>query len=228
MASHTGRILHRNAVAGELTGARAGLLAAPFTEQGDLSQTAADEAHHDDDAVNWLFADLDAAHGTAYLAAFTSATEGIPSHCTIPSPVRHGRWLRVAVSPSAASTVVIVIEDTTDLAEAERNLRSSNRLLQALDSHSEELVLVFDPDGTQRYISSSIERILGHFSAPSSADEVFAFIHPDDASVVHRRLPTRASPALPIRDDRGAGRHAPDRRNRPLASGNSDQPARRS
>ncbi len=162
MASHSGKILHRNAVAWDLIDARAG-----------LSLLA-------DSETDCLLSGLSAEHLEAFNAAFATAVSGAPSHVTVQSPADPERWLRFSIAPSAASTIVILVEDMTDLAVAEQAVKASNRLLEALDTHSEELVLVFDADGERRYASSSVPRLLGTEEAPRRANDVFAFLHPDD------------------------------------------------
>ncbi len=178
MASSDGVLLHRNAAAAELIGARSGLALVPG----------------DDDV--WLLSRLGQADAAHYTATFAAAAAGRRGHCTIASPVSAQRHLRVSIAPAAASTVVLVVEDVTELAETERALRASNRLLEALDSHSEELVLVFDALGRDRYTSSSVDRHLGEGTELSHAEQIIDFVHPDDQHLVtdlYRRV--RGNPA---------------------------------
>lgn len=178
VASMSGTVLHRNAVAAELVGARAGQLAAP---DGDRA---------------WMLELLSGEHAARYRSVFASACDGRPAHCTIPSPFDPNRWLRVSASPAAASTVVLTIEDMTELSEAERALRASNRLLEALDSHSEELVVVFDADGLARYTSSSLRRVLGDGVRFERATDLIDYVHLADRSfVIELERRVRAVPA---------------------------------
>ncbi len=169
-------MLHRNSAAVELVGARDGQLVAPA------------------DGEPWLLDGLDPDQQQAFLLAFEQACSGRSSSCTIVSPLRADRWLRVSASLAWGSTVVITIEDITELSQAERALRASNRLLQALDSHSEELVVVFDGDGHARYTSSSIRRHL-RSARIDRFDDVVEFVHAPDQSLLadlERRV--RANP----------------------------------
>ncbi len=102
IASQAGKVLHRNAVASELVGARVGQLVVP---DGDEP---------------WLMSRLSAEQSARYQSVFAAASVGRPAHCTINSPFDQARWLRLSISPAAASTVVLTIEDATELAEAER------------------------------------------------------------------------------------------------------------
>ena len=178
IASNQGRILHRNAAAGSYVGARTGHLVIP---QGDESG---------------LFDSLGADDAARFAAVFAAATAGTTGHCTLASPTDHRRWVRLSVSPAAASTVVITIEDHTELAEAERALRASNRLLEALDAHSEELVLVFDAVGSSHYVSSAVARRLGDDVEIAAVADVTPFVHPADRQQVDelwRRVRSRPS-----------------------------------
>jgi diguanylate cyclase (GGDEF)-like protein/PAS domain S-box-containing protein len=189
VASASGIVLHRNAVAAELVGARAGQAITPS------------------DGDEWLLASLSPQHSAQFLNAYSSAARGRAAHCTIPAPNDDRRWLRIAVSPATASTVVITIEDMTDLAEAERALRASNRLLEALDSHSEELVIVFDAHGNTRYTSSSVQRRLGARAMIEHVDDATAFVHPADretlAELTETVRATTSSHSVEFRVDTG-------------------------
>ncbi len=171
VASTTGKVLHRNAVAAQLIGARAGQSLIRSDSADDESSMLANLSTEDTDRFRAVF---DAALGTA----------GHSGHCTIQSPVDDTRWLRVSVSPAAASTVVMTIEDSTELAMAEQALRASNRLLEALDSHSEDLVVVFDAAGVARHTSSSVQRVLGFDANIEDSTDFLRFVEPGDQAVV--------------------------------------------
>lgn len=171
VASATGKVLHRNAVAAKLVSARAGQSVIP------------DESISDE---SWMLEKLPTADAERFRAVFAAAC-GSPAqagHCTIPSPIDGTRWLRISVSPAAASTVVLTIEDSTELAEAEQKLRASNRLLEALDSHSEDLVIVFDAVGRARYTSSSVRRMLGTGVSIADSDDFIRYVRAADKVLV--------------------------------------------
>jgi diguanylate cyclase (GGDEF)-like protein/PAS domain S-box-containing protein len=174
VASTTGTVLHRNAVAAKLIGARAG------------QSVVRSESLESLDDQSWMLAKLTAEDAGRFQAVFDAASSpaGQSAYCTIPSPVDNTRWLRVSVSPAAASTIVMTIEDSTELAVAEQALRSSNRLLEALDSHSEELVIVFDASGRVRYTSSSVHRMLGPNAILEDSTDFFRIVHSADRAVV--------------------------------------------
>ncbi len=171
VASSSGKVLHRNASAAEFVGARAGQSVLPNGTVNDDTSMLAKLSHEDLER---------------FVAVFTAAAApaGQAGHCTIPSPLDCTRWLRVSVSPAAASTVVMTVEDSTELAEAEQALRASNRLLEALDSNSEELVIVFDVAGHAKYTSTSVQRLLGSEANIKHSTDLFGYIHPADKPAV--------------------------------------------
>ncbi len=161
IASHAGKVLHRNAVAAELVGARVGQLVVP------------------EDDEPWMMSTLGAEQSARYQSVFAAALAGQPAICTINSPFDATKWLRLSVSPAAASTVVLTIEDATDLAEAERALRASTKFLEALDAQSEDLVIVFDARGRSRYVNSTRLTELRDPSSIEHLDDVVSLV--DDA-----------------------------------------------
>lgn len=171
VATTNGKVLHRNAIAAQFVGARAGQSVVP------------NEATNEDD---WMLAKLSSNDTERFLNVFAAAAApaGQSGHCTVPSPLNSRQWLRISVSPAAASTVVLTIEDATELANAEQALRSSNRLLEALDSHSEELVVVFDAAGLATYTSSSVHRMLRPDTIIKDLNDLFQYVHPADQPMV--------------------------------------------
>ncbi len=196
VASVFGVVLHRNAVASKLVGARVGQRVVSGGDSPGMMSRLSDE------------------ESSKFNAVFAAAAAGQPSHCTVASPFDPQRWLRISVSAAAASTMVLTIEDATELAEAEGAVRASNRLLEALDSHSEDMVIVFDALGRSRYVSSAVRRLLGETAAIRHADEVIEYVQPGDRSLVSdliRRVQSQpmASGAVDVRmaeGSPGAGR----------------------
>ena len=166
VASHAGKVLHRNAVAAELVGARVGQLVVP---DGDEP---------------WMLSMLSDEQSARYQSVFAAASAGQPAHCAINSPFDRTSWLRLSISPATASTVVLTIEDTTDLAEAGRALRASTKLLEALDAHSEDLVIVFDARGRSRYVNSTARSELGEAVSVGHIDDVVTLVDVADRAAV--------------------------------------------
>ncbi len=199
VASSSGRILHRNAAAAKLVRARAGQSVVPAEDE------------------SWMMRRLGEQDAASFVAVFGAAAGGVAGSLTVPSPVEPGRWLRIAVAPAAASTVVMTVEDMTELAEAERALRASNSLLAALDAHSEELVIVFDQDGATRYTSSSVRRHLGDHAEIGHPDDFIQHVLQADRAAVddlQRRVrldssqPARVDLRVTVDDPAGRWHHA--------------------
>jgi diguanylate cyclase (GGDEF)-like protein len=181
LASTAGKVLHRNAVAAELVGARDGQWVIPSGSEP------------------WLLDGLGNDQRVEYRRVFDEAVAGRSGHCTVRSPFQADRWLRISIAPAAASTIVMVVEDTTELALAERAVRASNRLLEALDAHSEELVFVFDADQRARYVSSSVRRHVGDHVVIERLDDVVGYVHATDRSALAdlgRRVATASGTSI--------------------------------
>ena len=179
VASMNGKVLHRNAVAAELVGARAGQPVVPGGSEP------------------WMLAPLAPEHSARFQAVFASASAGQPGHCMIPSPFDARRWLRVSASPAAASTVVMTIEDMTELAEAERALPRLEP-----PARGARLALRGAGGGVRRRRAGALHQLVGA-PAPRAATRVvehsndfIEYVHLADRAVVidlERRV--RANPS---------------------------------
>ncbi|MCC5659138.1 EAL domain-containing protein [Nostoc sp. XA010] len=70
--------------------------------------------------------------------------------------------------------------DITERQKAEVALRESEAKFRSLIQNSSDIIGIFEPDGTIRYESPSIERILGYKPEELIGKNAFEFIHPDD------------------------------------------------
>jgi PAS domain S-box-containing protein len=80
------------------------------------------------------------------------------------------------------------------LRQAQDDLSHREQHYRALIENATDLVTIVDPDGTIRYKSPSIQRILGYTSDELVGQSSFDFIHPDDQASVResfRRLANR-------------------------------------
>lgn len=170
-----GRVLHRNAVAATMLGVR-----------------VRDHATGVGPGEPWMLDTLADEHVDEYLAAFGSAVDGRPALCTVPSPTDPLAWLRLSLSSTAGGIVVLTAEDATPLVEAEQAVRSANRLLEAIDAHSDDLVVLFDPSGRARYSSASGGRVLGDHAPIERLDRLTDLIDPNDRASFVEAVATRA------------------------------------
>lgn len=76
------------------------------------------------------------------------------------------------------------INDITRRIQAEKNCQESEEKFQSLVRHASDIIMVLDRDGTVRYESPAIERILGYESEERVGESAFDLIHPEDAERV--------------------------------------------
>jgi len=98
-------------------------------------------------------------------------------------------WNELSVSPVRSEggepvNFVGIQEDITQRVEAEEELRQSEERFRSLVRYASDIVTVLGPDGTVRYESSSIERILGYSPEELVGKDAFGYVHPEDAERV--------------------------------------------
>jgi PAS domain S-box-containing protein len=95
-------------------------------------------------------------------------------------------WGRLTVSLVRDPTgeplyFVAQIQDITPFKAAGAALRESEERFRALVQNSYDVITIVDPDGTRRYISPSIQRLLGYRPADLLGRSAVELVHPDDA-----------------------------------------------
>jgi diguanylate cyclase (GGDEF)-like protein/PAS domain S-box-containing protein len=100
-------------------------------------------------------------------------------------------WVDLTVSltrePSGQPDCFIaVVVDITDRKRAEEELRRSEERFRSLVQNASDVVTVIDADGITRYVSPSVERVLGYRPEDRIGASVLesSIIHPDDADTV--------------------------------------------
>jgi PAS domain S-box-containing protein len=76
----------------------------------------------------------------------------------------------------------------SDLASKEGDRDPAEARFRALVQNSSDIITILEADGTIRYESPSIERILGHKPADLVGRNAFDFVHPDDIADVQAAL----------------------------------------
>jgi diguanylate cyclase (GGDEF)-like protein/PAS domain S-box-containing protein len=91
----------------------------------------------------------------------------------------HGRVVERNGDGSVRRIAGVTI-DMTNRKEAEEAVRESEQRFRALIQYGADIVVIADSDGTIRYVSPSIERILGYLPEQVTGQSTFTFFHPED------------------------------------------------
>ncbi|OQW30283.1 MAG: hypothetical protein A4E19_10225 [Nitrospira sp. SG-bin1] len=78
--------------------------------------------------------------------------------------------------------------DITDRKQTELALQQREAHFRALIEHSSDVITVLNPDGTIRFESPSVERLLGYAQHELSGRRAFEFVHPEDLPVVTEKF----------------------------------------
>ncbi|MEG5057637.1 EAL domain-containing protein [Microcoleus sp. A2-C5] len=74
--------------------------------------------------------------------------------------------------------------DITDRKRTEQELRKSEKRFRSLIENARDIIVILDDKGFCRYVSPSLERILGYPTAEVLGRSVFDLIHPDELPMV--------------------------------------------
>jgi PAS domain S-box-containing protein len=80
-----------------------------------------------------------------------------------------------------------------DSTQTERTQQRSDELFRALIENALDIIIILDPEGVIRYVSPSIERVLGYEPASLVDSKVAKLIHPDDLSRVAKAIKATVS-----------------------------------
>ncbi|UNU26342.1 EAL domain-containing protein [Microcoleus vaginatus HSN003] len=74
--------------------------------------------------------------------------------------------------------------DITDRKRTEQELRQSEKRFRSLIENARDIIVILDEKGFCRYVSPSLERILGYPTAEVLGRSIFDLIHPDELLIV--------------------------------------------
>ncbi len=79
-------------------------------------------------------------------------------------------------------SIIGVFVDITSRREAEEALRESEEKFRLFADHAHDIILMYDTDGTCRYVSPSLQSRLGYDPESVIGQKIQNFVHPDDLS----------------------------------------------
>lgn len=105
----------------------------------------------------------------------------------------------------------LVAERTQELLQAneaaERALRASEARFRALIENSLDITSIVDATNTVRYVSPSVERILGYTPSELIGREAMSFIHPEDLVSIAQVFEAAAADSSAMQTDEFRARH---------------------
>ncbi len=113
-----------------------------------------------------------------------------------PAPLMEQKYIRadggtidvevvgVPINYGGKRAAQVVIRDVTKRKRVEAALRESEKRFSTLIRHGWDIVSILESDGTIRYESPAVERVLGHKPEEMVGTNAFYYVHPDDVEMV--------------------------------------------
>src|ERR687897_585557 len=73
-----------------------------------------------------------------------------------------------------------VIRDVTERKKLEKDIRESEERFRSLVQNTSDIITILEVDGTVRYISPALERVMGYKPEEQVGTNAFSSVHPDD------------------------------------------------
>src|ERR687898_722752 len=96
--------------------------------------------------------------------------------------------IEIALSPISLSLnmeirgrlVLAVIRDVTERKGVEKAIKESEERFRSLVQNTSDIITILEADGTVRYISPAVERVIGYKPEEQVGTNAFGSVHPDD------------------------------------------------
>jgi diguanylate cyclase (GGDEF)-like protein/PAS domain S-box-containing protein len=96
--------------------------------------------------------------------------------------------IEIALSPISLShnmenrgrLVLAIIRDVTERKEVEKVIKESEERFRSLVQNTSDIITILEADGTVRYISPAVERVIGYKPEEQVETNAFGSVHPDD------------------------------------------------
>src|SRR5215204_962875 len=73
-----------------------------------------------------------------------------------------------------------VIRDVTERKAAERVVKEREERFRSLVQHTSDIITILEADGSIRYVSPAVERVMGYMPEEQVGTNAFGSVHPDD------------------------------------------------
>jgi PAS domain S-box-containing protein len=115
----------------------------------------------------------------------------------IRTPAGKTKWIRsfAEASLDAKGKPLVLrgtIQEITDVKEAQLRLAESERAYRLLSENTRDLVSLHDVRGTLLFVSNSVSRILGYAPSDLLGKNIYDYIHPADATLMHDEVDSLA------------------------------------
>jgi two-component system cell cycle sensor histidine kinase/response regulator CckA len=129
----------------------------------------------------------------AELAA--AVRSGLPCSVEVLNYGKNGRpfWNFVSIAPvrdedGDVTHFIGVLNDVTDRRETDEALRSREARFRSLIENAQDIIAVLDGDGTVRFASPAVERVLGYTGNDVAGLYMMEIVHDDDVERVHAAI----------------------------------------
>ncbi len=104
--------------------------------------------------------------------------------------VRQGLWRKSLITGADGkpSGLIGIVTDITDLLEAQGEAERRGKWFRALTDHALDVIVVIDRAGLIRFITPSVERVLGWTAASLTGANLLAYAHPEDVEATREAI----------------------------------------